>query len=501
MSPLDVKSRLNCPRAWGHSAVIGLVLIVRASSGAQETESGAIRPVETGQQETETGKQPADTGRSPVRSGRPVGLPLRRFGGPGEQLAAVGLGAEQLRQFTDGTVLGSAEEPLLRQLLFRIPQMSWEDLQRWQEAAVDWDAVAVDPERFRVRVFALDGRVTYIEQIAVPASLADPLEFDRYYRVQFTQHGSSYPCSIYAREVPAAWKPGAIDEPARAWGLLLKAGPKEKHPELVFAARRVHWFPVQARSETGVEPDQVLLAKLGMDIGLWDQIRRSSGLKISATDREGLNQLLAACSRADRESLSRQARPFSLTGLLSDPRTWQGRLLNVQANARQITKVQITEAAVRERFGIDHYYQIDGFLPVGRHPITIQGGPTYANSFPVTFCVLRLPPELQAAEGRLITGDAKAEVLNEPILVSGFFYRMWSYRSTFTAEFNDKLPQFAPMFVAVEPEMARREDPQPRLVPGLIGGGLMVVALGLLWYALRRTAAGDAKFLKSRRRW
>lgn len=491
MSPPETRPRLA--RVWLRCVLLsGWIPIALAMEGlAQDLEP-----------------QPSPPVSAPRRTIPESGLPLRQFSGPREQLAAVGIDAEQLALFADGIPLGSSDEPLLRKVLFRMPQFAWSDLRRWHRPDVPWASIAENPGNFRAELFALDGRVTSIEQVTLPPDVAEPLEFDRYYRVQFSQPSTVCRISIYTREVPDAWQQGVTDQRARAWGLFLKLGPKTAdQPELIFAARRIHWFPERVDLGAGVKPGHVLLAQLGMDIGLFDRIRRTSGQKMSAADREGFYELLAACHQANPETLSRETQePFSLTTLLSDVSAHQGSLMAVGANARQITKVQITDPDVRQRLGTDHYFQIDGFIPLGEKSIRIgksdqsSNAPIYTNSFPATFCVLRLPPELQAAEGRMAAGGGESQVLNEPIRVVGFFYRMWAYRSRFTEQFEEKLPQYSPMFIGITAETVSRPEPQPRLVPGLIGGGIVVVALGLVWYALRRAAAGDAEFLRTRRR-
>ena len=121
----------------------------------------------------------------------------------------------------------------------------------------------------------------------------------------------------------------------------------------------------------------------------------------------------------------------------------------------------------------------------------------YANSYPVTFCVLRLPDELADTAKRLAEGRGQAETINEPIEVAGFFFKLWSYRSKFTTTHDRDMRQVSPMFLAAMPEMVR--PPERNLTLGVVGGVTFVVAIGLVWFGVWRFSAGDRKFkLKTR---
>ncbi len=56
--------------------------------------------------------------------------------------------------------------------------------------------------------------------------------------------------------------------------MFLKVGPqRDGVASLLFAAPRMAWLPDRTEPEWGIGPDQVWLAGLGMDIGLFDQVR------------------------------------------------------------------------------------------------------------------------------------------------------------------------------------------------------------------------------------
>ena len=58
-------------------------------------------------------------------------------------------------------------------------------------------------------------------------------------------------------------------------------------------------------------------------------------------------------------------------------------------------KVPVSDRDVRRRFGIDHYYEIDLFVPLGDKTLRFgkdakgEENPVYANTFPATLIVRR----------------------------------------------------------------------------------------------------------------
>ena len=78
--------------------------------------------------------------------------------------------------------------------------------------------------------------------------------------------------------------------------------------------------------------------------------------------------------------------------------------------ARRAIEIRVDDVDIRERFGLEHYYEIELVTPDSR-------------GNPIAFCVLELPPGMP-------TGDD----LYESIRATGFFLKTWSFRTAQSAE-------------------------------------------------------------------
>ena len=133
-----------------------------------------------------------------------------------------------------------------------------------------------EPDNHRIQIYRLRGRVQKVERTDLIPEQSDRYDFDHYYRVTMQLADSPNRATICTLNVPEAWKKAdVLDELGEsAFGLFLKVGdPDGEHPELVFAAPRIAWHPDKANGALGVLPDHVILAGLGFDLGLLDEIR------------------------------------------------------------------------------------------------------------------------------------------------------------------------------------------------------------------------------------
>jgi hypothetical protein len=237
-----------------------------------------------------------------------------------------------------------------------------------------------------------------------------------------------------------------------------------------------------------------------MDLGLLDDVRRRNRKPIGASERECFYQLLAAVGGADRGQLERLAqRDLELPRLLQDPASRQGRLVLVQAAARRVTEILVGDRDLRERFGLERYYQIDGFVPLGEQVVRLggqeggRGGPVFANHFPATFCVRRLPPEM----ARLVDAASRnGSDLNESIQVAGYFFKLWAHQSEYVSSFDKEELQLSPLFIGLEPQLSltkRWHSPRTAMACGLA----FVAALAAIWYGVWRFGRSDRGFLRA----
>jgi hypothetical protein len=366
-----------------------------------------------------------------------------------EMFERIGLDSDGFANVADDVPLSAVEDSLLLRMLDRLPRLGRDNLQRWRQQDADWKALTASPGEHRGEVFFLRGRAKRVEKIALTPDEAELHEFGHFYHVSAELGDSKTPAVIFAQRVPAGWPlDQPLDEPVEADGLFFKvsATDEDRHP-LVFAAERVAWLPDRTALERGVGPDQLALAKLGMDIGLWDDVRKLNHLPIEPGDREAFYQVLAAVGKSQAAALlSAGDGPLEIGPLLTQSERFQGMLLPVWGTARRITRIDVADADVQARLGIDHYYEIDLFLPLGEANIRLGQGkgdaPVFRNSFPATLVVRELPP-----------GLSESENLHEQIHADAVFFKIWTYDSRYTNRFGQVQP--APLFVAFAPHVVQ----------------------------------------------
>jgi hypothetical protein len=166
----------------------------------------------------------------------------------------------------------------------------------------------------------------------------------------------------------------------------------------------------------------------------------------------------------------------------------------IEGTARRIQRIVVAEDDVRERFDIDHYYQIDIFVPLGDEEVRLGSGnadeavPVFRNSYPVTCCVLELPP-----------GMPEGDDVSLSIQTAGFYFKLWAYRSEYVSSFDRRQRQISPMFVATTPRQVETRlgvDP----IWGWILGGAFLVAMLCLATAAWFFRRSDQQFQQARLR-
>jgi hypothetical protein len=126
------------------------------------------------------------------------------------------------------------------------------------------------------------------------------------------------------------------------------------------------WLPDELDPVRGVGPSQFALARLSMDISLWDDVRELNHRPLGSADREVFYQLLAALGKPGATALRAPAgERLAIGPLLQQPQDFQGNVLPIAGTARRITRIDVPDADIQARFGIDHYFEIDLFVPLG----------------------------------------------------------------------------------------------------------------------------------------
>ncbi len=425
--------------------------------------------------------------------------PTPRLSSAREMLELFSVDASQIRQLEDGRPLIVDEDETLFKILYRLPSFGLDKIEAWSKSGVDWAELAEQPAACRLEVFQVTGRATGVQRVDLSAEMAKRLEYSSYFRVRLQLADAPYPVLVCCRAVPRAWESaGQLDEPASCYGLFLKTGGGETgHQELIFAAERPAWLPQRPEPSLGVTPSVVYLASLGMDAGLFDSVRNTNRKVITGEDREGFYQLLAAVGRAEPADVFSHAETApDLTPMLTQPETQHGRLVSLMGTAKRVQKIAIDEPDVRQRFGIDHYYQVDVFVSLGNTEIRFEPkgenkeAPVFRNQYPVTCCVLALPAGLPARDDIAV-----------PVRFAGAYFKLWAYKSEYVSAFDDRQRQVSPLFIATKPRVVKFDNSASQWL-GWIGGIAFVVLILLAgfytWYPWRGDKRVEEQLLRPR---
>lgn len=411
---------------------------------------------------------------------------------PREMLSKLGVDNSHWDLLIDGRPLASEESETQTKLLFRMPRFDPPQWDRWASTPAPLEALVTDPKAHRANAYIVRGRAKKVERIELLKDLIPLYQFKHFYRVTMAAEGFPHPIVIETRAIPTLWKEATdIDEPVSAQAIFLKAGETvDDQTPLYFVGARLAWYPDKENPTLGVDADLVWLAQRGMDIALWDDVRQNNGAGIRPEEGECFYHLLARLASATSADLKQlDASPFDLPTMLQRPDELLGQAFTFTGTARRVQKVMVPES-YRERLKLDHYYEINAFVPLDNQVIRLatekgaKEAPTFVDGFPVTINVVRLPPELEPGRN-----------VHYPIRLKGVFFKLWAYQSEFVKSHSKNQRQPSPLLFAASTQLLPAET-GPSWGPwmttilmfAIIGSVLVVWALS--WSALR----GDKKF-------
>ncbi len=423
----------------------------------------------------------ARSGGATTERGRAESLAPREF------LKLFDFDAAQLASFADAQPLDEAQREKLVALLIRLRRYPLAAEDQFSQSSEAVATITDDPAAARGQMYLLAGHVTRVERIPLGEADRERLLLGAYYRCTLvTEQGPR--AEVYSLHVPAAWKlDEPIDERASARAMFLKLLPTETaHANeseggaetLLFVAQRVAWHP-----------DNVL-GKLGMDFGLFDDVRDKTGLE----ERECFYQLLAAARRADPSVLRRTAREqlaaseqqwrrdvddktlsaaertaahraldqaasgaSDIVPLFNNPASQRGKLITVQGEALRAIEIRVDDPDIVQRFGLRRYYEVEMLTDDSQNN-------------PVVCCVAQLPKGMPLGDN-----------IHEGVRVTGFFFKSWGYQPGAAA--NPRQHQLAPLIVA--PTLVRMVPPagsgQSTLVAGVLLAALVAAAIVMLF--------------------
>ena len=421
-----------------------------------------------------------------------------------QMLEIAGIGDSQLRFLIDYEPISGKDIDTTGHVLRNFYELDSSDIKRWSNAqtldtATLLNAFLETPDDYRVDFYRIRGTVIRVQRQPIVEEAARLLGFRSFFWVWMKPQNSNISVRIATRKLPIAWFPSEwkttgktstgshqaetgkkpdlapdasfeLNRPAAVNGLLLKVA--EEHNvaldepeqgrgvyEVVLAAQRVEWLPQKASANQGINAGVAILSKYEFDAGLLDEVRKSNGKKMNRSDTEAFFQIMSIVksteARREIEVIAEVSPPTqpSISDYLQNTGPLQGEFIKLDADVRQITKVEISNKKMKHRLGIDHYWQLDAFVYLGDEAIELKTkeddkeGLIYKYRYPVQICLIDLPAELQTAQTQIQHGTYRRNSLHEDITLNGFFFKLWTYQSARTIEAGGSRAQLSPLFI------------------------------------------------------
>ena len=335
---------------------------------------------------------------------------------------------------------------------------------------------------YRFWLFQLPATLNKVERIPIADAPDTSDTIRHFYRcsAQTTDEaGNPVHCTILSRTVPSQLLDQTeINTPIEFTGLLycratLEA-PDQTAPlkTIVFIADSLAWFP---KNEGLADKRMIRLAAKGFDVSQLDLIKSCNGKPLGSRDSEAFFQMLSTVN-ADPTSPGTNSPAVPIKSIIAKSTQNIGARVTIQARCRDCTKVPVIDPDKRERYGIDHLYQLILFPDLKQSIVlneTTKDGPVKAvyERFPITVCCTELP-----------AGMSVDDIEGNTLLIDGTFFRVWKY----DAEINKKANTsgtISPLIIAGEPEVIATSMWLSQLFSWVFG----IVAVGLAFmYAYHR---------------
>jgi hypothetical protein len=425
-------------------------------------------------------KGPYPDGRLPWESALPAKLPGKKLESVKEILQLLGIDNSQWRNFYQDRPFDVGEEEYINRVLLRIPRVGRDNLLKFRQEKWDPATLLASPSEQQGSTFLLRGRAKHIKKVALLEELAERYDFSHHYQVSVTLADAQPEAIVCVTQLPKAWpQEGELDEPVEIEGVFVKASPPpESQPEektkLIFVANNIIWLPEREDDKHGITADVLALVKHGFDAVALENIRQHNMKELVEQDTEPFYQLLHVHGKIPATAPELQhAAAIDIADCLRSPNAQPGKFVSVAGSSRRIDRIAVENAEMRQRFGIDHYYEIYVFVPLGEQRIkwgrnANDANPRiFENKFPVTVCVRELPPGLKAAPK-----------LRENIQLQGSILKIWSYKPQGPG--ND-LPQPSPMVIANSVQIMESPKPVDSIFTNVVLGIMLLGLIGIFW--------------------
>ena len=405
----------------------------------------------------------------------------------------IDLDDSELRQLYDYGPVESDCEAMIN-VLFRFEQFTSTELARYSDSnsGLTAEKLVKDSQANRLKMLRIKGTVNKIEREVLLKETAERYlipsddgknaeNLTHYYKVFATIEPNNHPVMICCRRVPFEWRkePKLLkSEPFEATAMYMKISGDEKdtQPELVMSAKRIEWYPdenTNFKLETGL----IRLSESGFDLSQLQNVRKGGGKDIGRGESFAFHSMIAAAKSIDLAN--EPVQPFDLMEALGKPTRPYGKMFEVEADVRRVTRIEVTNPYYIKKLGLREYYQLDAFLKIDRsfkQKFDEEKIATFKNRFPITICVSELSPEINENSTSV-----------QRVRVRGFFYKNWTFRSDWIKQYDENAKQIAPLIIAKSPvfvEQSQAVSGVPAILITVIG----LVFITLVWMGFRRTA-------------
>ena len=382
----------------------------------------------------------------------------------------------------------------LAKLLYRLENVESSLAERAGRRS-DAEPSGAEPARLGDAV-RVDGRIDALERLAVPGPLGDLLGFAEIQKLTLAtgSPGSGAPKVVFTQSLPA---PARAGDRVSGVGIVIGGSSADAPP---VAAAPLQWCPAEP-----VRTGWRLLAEAGADISLMPEAAERDRQPLTAEDTEAFYSLLAAAAQVGlREAADLPpARRVQPVELLKKPDRYVGQWIRMRLETVRITRVAVPEPNRRRQIGSDHYYQIDAVGDLGDVQIQVQlpdgEAAVFTGTYPVSMVSTQLPESLHRRIRQRAGGDATVALIDVPIVVEGFFYRLWSYESGFVPS-DSGAAQFGPLIIAAKLNALapRAADPIGVSLIGWVAAAAAILAILATFVWSRRTSRRDEQIRRRR---
>lgn len=294
------------------------------------------------------------------------------------------------------------------------------------------------------QVVQIEGLVKAIKRHKVPTSLVEFLEFETFYEVSILPTGKE---GAERQRVVVPTLRGAIAAEDRISGMGFVLQHATADASLAIVVSRVKWFPNKSTSD-GTR----LLSQQGVDLSALADVSTRQRQPLRPDDGDAFYPMLCAAQTIGADAVV-QPKSINPVELLKDPKKYVGQWLRIRVNTVRVTKVRVENPRRQKQLGKDHYFQIDASGDLGKAVIVLKrpegeaGEPIrFQDYYPISLAVPELPDFLS---GRIRKQDGDSWVvsmIDHPVSVDGFFFRLWSYSTDFMKR-KGSGDQFGPLMI------------------------------------------------------